>query len=128
MMPTTPKQRLLRVVLSVGGLLLLLISYGAYYNATGNGIPCLIYQLTGFQCAGCGLTRAFAAAMRPDIAASFSYNPIWPLYPVYFSWIGVTAGVAYVRRGEAFRLPGRMWMHICVLSAVSVFGVLRNFI
>ncbi len=124
---TTPKKRLLRAILQVGGLLLLLIGYAVFYNATGLGFPCVIYQTTGLQCAGCGLTRAFSAVLRLDLAASFAYNPIWPLFLGYFSWIGVAGTVAYVRRGEFFFLPGKLWIHITVLSVVSAFGVLRNF-
>jgi hypothetical protein len=125
---TTPKQRLFRVVLQVSSLFLLLMGYGVYCTVTGDGIPCLIYQATGLQCAGCGLTRAFSAVMRLEFSAAFAYNPIWPLYVCYFSWLGVAGSVIYVRRGEAFRLPGKAWFHIGILSAVSVFGILRNFI
>lgn len=124
----TPKKRLLRVALIGGGLLILLAGYGIFYNATGQGIPCILYRITGLQCAGCGLTRAFSAVMRLDLSASFAYNPLWPLFLGYLSWLGVAASLAYVRRGEAFCLPGKPWVHISVLSVVLAFGLLRNFL
>ena len=128
MTPTTPKQRLRRALWQVGGLLLLLIGYAVFYSQTGIGIPCVIYQTTGFQCSGCGLTSAFSAVLRLDLAASFAYNPIWPLFLGYFSWIGVGGTVAYVRRGELFCLPGRLWIHIIIPAVVLGFGVVRNFL
>ena len=127
MPPNTPKQRLHRLTVWGGVLLLLLVGYGFYYNRIGDGIPCPIYQATGLRCAGCGLTRALAAVLRLDLVASFSYNPVWPLYVGYFAWIGVAGGLAYVRRGEEFHLPGKTWIHIGILLAVTAFGVLRNF-
>lgn len=126
MKPSTPRQRLLRVSLVGGGLLLLLLGYGAFYNHTGHGIPCIIYRLTGMKCAGCGLTRAIAAVMRLDFSAAFAYNPIWLLYAVYFLWIGSGCAVTYLRTGETDSLPGKLWVHILFLSAVLLFGVLRN--
>lgn len=128
MTPDTPKKRLLRIALIGGGLVLLLVGYGVFYNQTGHGFPCLIYQITGFQCAGCGLTRALAAVVRLDLSAAFAYNPIWPLYAVYFLWIGIAGAVTYIRRGIADSLPGKTWVHIVILSAVLAFGVLRNFL
>ena len=124
----TPKQRLLRLAVLAGIVLLLIVGYGIFYNVTGYGFPCMIYQITGLQCAGCGLTRALAAVLQLDLVASFSYNPVWPLYVGYFAWIGVAGGLAYVRRGAEFHLPGKTWIHICILVAAIAFGVLRNFI
>ncbi len=41
------------------------------------GIGCPIKYLTGISCAGCGMTRAWAAALRLDFAAAASFHPLW---------------------------------------------------
>lgn len=122
----TPKKRLLRVALIGGGLLALLVGYGVFYNVTGFGIPCMLHEVTGLECPGCGLTRAIAAVVRLDLAAAFGFNALWPLYAAYFLWGGLGMAMAYVKRGEAGYLPGKTWMHAVILSAVVLYGILRN--
>jgi len=36
---------------------------------------CGIKQLTGFDCPGCGMQRAFIALLKGDLPASFAANP-----------------------------------------------------
>ena len=122
----TPKKRLLRVALIGGGLLALLAGYGVFYNVTGFGIPCMLHEVTGLECPGCGLTRAIAAVVRLDFAAAFGFNALWPLYAAYFLWGGIGMAIAYVKRGEVGYLPGKTRMHAVILSAVVLYGILRN--
>lgn len=42
-------------------------------------IGCPIRLLTGISCAGCGMTRAWWAALRLDFRAAFYYHPLFPL-------------------------------------------------
>lgn len=41
--------------------------------AGGEGI-CLFKNLLGYECPGCGMTRAFRAAVRGDVLAAIRYN------------------------------------------------------
>ncbi len=51
---------------------------------TESGSICLIYRLTGFKCITCGMTRAFANALRFDFVRAISYNKLILLfYPTY---------------------------------------------
>lgn len=128
MTPSTPKKRLLHTVLITGGLLLLLVGYGLFYNITGFGIPCVFHQATGLQCPGCGLSRAIAAVLRLDFSAAFGYNLLWPLYAAYLLWGGIGMAHAYIKRGEPCCLPGKTWLHAVILAVVVAYGVLRNFL
>lgn len=38
-------------------------------------IPCWFYSLTGYKCAGCGLTRATHQLMHGHAEAAWSFNP-----------------------------------------------------
>ena len=122
----TTQKRILRVC-AVGGLLAAALgSYALLYNVTGHGIPCLLYRLTGLQCAGCGLTRALAAVSRLAFREAFTYHALWPVYALYFSWILLSNALAYIRRGELQLLPGRWWVHIPVAALLVGYGFLRN--
>ena len=121
-----PKKRLLRVILIACGLLVLLVGYGLFYNATGFGIPFMLHKTTGLECPGCGLTRAIAAVVRLDFAAAFDFNLLWPLYAAYFLWGSISMAAVYVKRGEAGVLPGKTWMHAILLALVVGYGILRN--
>ena len=121
-----PKKRLLCVILIACGLLVLLVGYGLFYNATGFGIPCMLHKTTGLECPGCGLTRAIAAVVRLDFAAAFDFNLLWPLYAAYFLWGSISMAAVYVKRGEAGVLPGKTWMHAILLALVVGYGILRN--
>lgn len=42
---------------------------------------CPIRLLTGFACPGCGVTRAFFAALRLDFSGAFALHPLFWLAP-----------------------------------------------
>lgn len=46
------------------------------------GIGCPIKFITGISCLGCGMTRAWLAVLRLDLAAAFHYHPLFMLPPV----------------------------------------------
>lgn len=51
-------------------------------------VPCAIKALTGFNCPGCGMTRAVLAALRLDFAAAFAYNRMfWSLPLLYWCFL-----------------------------------------
>ena len=128
MTPTTRKQRLYRVLALWGGVLLLGMAYGLFCVKTGLGIPCVLHQVTGLECPGCGISRAILALARLDFAAAFGYNAIWPLILGYLLWVAAAGSLAYVKRGEFGYLPGKTWMHAVILGAVVAYGILRNFL
>ena len=128
MTATTRKKRLWLVLFLWGALLMAGVGYGGFCATTGQGIPCILHKLTGLDCPGCGMTRAVLALARLDIAAAFGYNAIWPVILGYLLWVGLGMSAAFVKRGEAFYLPGKTWMHAVILAVILGFGILRNFI
>lgn len=40
---------------------------------------CLVHNVTGLPCPGCGLTRSFVAATHLDLGAAFARHPFGPL-------------------------------------------------
>lgn len=47
-----------------------------------NDWGCLLQRNTGIPCPGCGLTRAWLAAIRLDFAGAFSWHPMFWSVPV----------------------------------------------
>lgn len=48
-------------------------------------LPCSIKSLTGLDCPGCGMQRAFVALLKGDLASSLQYHPA--LIPFLFTMI-----------------------------------------
>lgn len=46
------------------------------------GITCPIKFITGISCAGCGMSRAWLAFLRLDMAKAFEYHPLFWLPPI----------------------------------------------
>ena len=79
----------------LGGVLLAVAGVAALYsfdpNTTDSPFAVCIFQtLTGFWCAGCGITRALHALVHGDIAGAFAMNPLGmlllPLMPLMVAW------------------------------------------
>lgn len=45
-------------------------------------LPCPIRALTGIPCPGCGMSRAWLAFVRLDLAAAFRYHPLFWTVPL----------------------------------------------
>ena len=50
------------------------------------GLKCPIRSLTGIPCPGCGMTRAWLAALRLDILGAFRYHPMFWSVPVLMAY------------------------------------------
>lgn len=46
------------------------------------GITCPIKFMTGISCAGCGMSRAWLAVLKPDLTAAFKFHPLFFLPPI----------------------------------------------
>jgi len=81
---------------------------------------CLFHAVTGLQCPGCGITRAFCAISHGQFAHAWGLNPF--AYPFY-----ALAVVALVFPPIFWRVPEK-WAIASLLvlaAALIVFGVFR---
>ncbi|MBR3249075.1 MAG: DUF2752 domain-containing protein [Clostridia bacterium] len=84
------------------------------------GIPCIFNKITGFYCAGCGITRAIYSLIKLDFYQAFRYNmlviillPFGLVYLVY----------KYLLKGKK-EIPNIIWYFLVGLSIL--FAILRN--
>ncbi|MDR3552125.1 MAG: DUF2752 domain-containing protein [Clostridia bacterium] len=89
--------------------------------------PCIFRSITGLDCPGCGMTRAFYCLLHLDFAQAFRYNPFcFVLAPI----LGVAwaEGLSALLRGRAFRLNHRVAKPLlCALALLLVlFDIGRN--
>jgi hypothetical protein len=92
--------------------------------ATVSWLPkCPLYQLTGWHCPGCGITRAAYALLHGDIPGAFAKNPLLmaaaPFAAVYCIWKRRQAGPGWATTIPAKAIVG-------LLLVLLVFAVLRN--
>lgn len=87
---------------------------------------CPLYELTGYACPGCGLTRGFHALFHGDIITALDFNALIPVWAVVFIYVFVSLTLLAVRgRGLPMwpTTPTFLWGFMIVLLA---FGVARN--
>lgn len=82
------------------------------------GITCPIRFLTGVSCAGCGMTRAWMAVARLDLASAFSYHPLF--------WLPIPGAVVLLLRKKLPKALSRGLLAGCVALFLVVY-VLRLF-
>jgi hypothetical protein len=103
-------------------------AFVAYFDpSASNFFPvCPLYELTGFACPGCGLTRGFHALFHGDMASALHFNALIPIWAVIFAYVSVSMLLLAVR-GRGLPMwptwPRFLWTFMIVLL---VFGVVRN--
>ena len=124
---TSPKTNSTRKkILLTAGMICLAVSYYALYKTTGLAFPCLWYEITGWFCPGCGLTRMLESLVSGKFYQAFRFNPlVFLLLPF---GIGLFGDYLYNRvRGRQpliNRLPE--WFWVTLILVALVFGLMRN--
>ena len=103
------------------------LCYLVFTLLTGLRIPCLVYELTGIKCPGCGVTRMIVSIVKFDFSSAFRYNPFlfitgpFILAYIFFSELKyVLTGDRLSRKWDAFMLVE--------LALAIVYCILRNFL
>ena len=86
-------------------------------------IGCVFRLMTGIPCPGCGMTRAWLAALRLDFAAAFAYHPLFWVVPIAFAPALVREGVASSKLKRGIDIAVTV---LCVLVVAVWIGRLIN--
>ena len=105
-------------------ILAITIPYAVFVEITGLGIPCIVFELTGFKCPGCGVSRMFIAMFRLDFYRSFLYNQV--MFVSFFIW-NIIAFFTFIGKPAVFRKSTFIYsvMSVTVASWV-IFSKIRN--
>lgn len=123
------KSRIARLTAGICAALVLLIGavYLYYHNPIKYPIPCVLHELTGLYCPGCGAGRASYAILHGRFAEAFSFNPLMtvvlPLIVIYVA----ARVIDWVLTGEnhidsKINVKMLTWL----LGIILVYGVIRN--
>ncbi|HUB68467.1 MAG TPA: DUF2752 domain-containing protein [Candidatus Methylacidiphilales bacterium] len=92
--------------------------------------PCLLYQMTGIYCAGCGATRALHALLHGNLMAALHDNVLLTCALPVLAWMALPrlAQAWRENRWPEIRLEGRYLARIAlwVVVVAAGFMALRN--
>ncbi len=90
------------------------------------GPGCLLYQTTGYYCAGCGGTRCLVALAHGHVLEALSHNAMAVgLVPFYLLWALDLLICGFTNR-HPFRIPFPVWAVVLLIVAVFAYSILRN--
>ena len=117
------RTRLLRI-----GVLAAVFSIAPFWTWQGPGL-CLFHRVTGLDCPGCGMTRAFHAISRGQFAQALDLNIL--SLAVYALFLLVLLNdIVYVLTGMHVTVPARLRLEgafgYFALFLVMGYGVARN--
>lgn len=121
------KKRLLTSFLLLIAFIMFLLTY-KYLNIKYNiKIPCIIHEITGLFCPGCGITRAIFALLELDIKKAIKYNiliivifPFILIYIINYAYIWIND----LKKDASKIFPKPLWYILLIITII--FGIIRN--
>lgn len=86
--------------------------------------PCVLHELTGLYCSGCGITRALRLILNGHFYAGFRMNP---LAVVSLPFLLAALAVILLRLWRGRPVPSLpLWLPWVALAVIVLFMVARN--
>ena len=121
------KKRLLKASTKYIIIFSVLLAYLIWILLTDIKLPCMIYQLTGYQCPGCGITRMFLSLLEFDFKSAFNHNPfLFIVIPLNLFCI-LYLEINYILKGKYRFGIIKYFLYLEVVGFI-LFGILRNVI
>ena len=113
------KKRLMKVIIRDVLLLLILIGYYFFNKYTGIYVPCIIHEITGLKCPGCGITHLVFALFHLNIKEAFNSNPLvfiyMPFIIFYFTYLDYL--YIYEKKDKILkRIPNWVWIILIIIT------------
>ena len=120
------RQRLLDA--AIFGLVVLLVGLLWRFDPSQAGLPlCTFHAMTGYDCPGCGATRATHELLHGRLLAAWRYNGLWVALLPLAIYVAISEFRA-LRGGRP--LPGdlvrRSSFWVSLTTMAILFGVVRN--
>lgn len=122
MIPKSTIRIIVPVAIAIGAF----IAIYYIFDPANNLFPkCLFYQLTGWECAGCGSQRMVHALLHGDFVAAWHYNPaILILSPVFV--LMLIASFYRNRLPRFYNIVYSPWVVWSVLGSILAWWIGRN--
>ncbi|WP_442896948.1 DUF2752 domain-containing protein [Epilithonimonas sp.] len=108
---------------------LILISVYFFFDPSKSSyfLKCPLKELTGYDCAGCGVQRAFHELLHFRFLKAFCYNPLFVIAIPFVLLILVFKFTrAYTKTSKFHRLMKSKLFFLVLLIIVLLFSLLRN--
>lgn len=109
------------VIVTVG------LAYFLICNKIGFGIPCMFYQITGFKCSGCGVSRMCISLLKGDIHSAWLYNRGVMLMLPFIAYLIIREVYLYIRYYDCTLKKWESVLAIIIVVILLLFGLVRNF-
>lgn len=102
-----------------------------HLNLTFSNIipPCFFYSLTGYQCPGCGGTRAVMAMLDGNFLLSLYYHPVVLYVIIFYGWFLISQTIERISRHRI--AIGLNYRNIYLFLALFLIGgnwIIKNII
>lgn len=94
------KTRLSQLIFYTFCAILLLFFIYLIYRSTGFGFKCLLFEITGLKCPGCGNTRAVSSLLDFNFLTALSYNYLFPIEFLYIVWVYLVSAKRFLTFGK----------------------------
>lgn len=120
--------RTLKVIKLCGLILLIGLAYAVFVTTTNIRIPCVLHELTGLDCPGCGLTRLCLSVLRLDFKSAWNFNKGVVILSPLLGILAIRIILNYIKTGI---VKTRKIDSIIILISIIwliVWGIVRNII
>ncbi|HEY3056279.1 MAG TPA: DUF2752 domain-containing protein [Thermoanaerobaculia bacterium] len=112
------------VLVALGAAGIALVFFYRHDPSTSHFYPrCLFHALTGFECPGCGATRALYHLLHGEIAEALRFNAFFVLFSPVLTIAGAAEATAIWKRRtvNVIRQPWIGWTIVFLMISWSVF-------
>ena len=121
--------RIRKIFFLVFIILLILFSFFTFFylfDKCNIGIPCIIKKTTGFECPGCGTTRAINSLIHLNINEALKYNALIFVTLPFLAYYFISSIYSWIFEKKMRQIPTIIIIFLTVV--VIVYGILRNII
>ncbi len=116
-----------KVILTIFICSILLIIYKSIYLKFHIAIPCIFYEITGYYCPGCGVTRMIFSILNLNFYQAFRFNPLVFIFMPFICLLLIDYFIKVLKNRKDYlfiKINNKIWYVLIFLTLL--FGIIRN--